>query len=266
MKYFKISLLTLFLNLSFFLSFSLAEKINQIQIIGNERISDDTIKMFSSVEINQDIKTLNLDTILKDLYKTNYFNIVSVNFIDGVLSIKVEESPLIDEIIISGLKAKKFKKLIRENLILKPRNSFNDYLLSEEIKSIKSQFRELGFYFIKIDPYIETLDNNLVNIEYKIELGEKAKISKISFIGEKVFKDKKLKSVILSEEYKFWKFISGKKYLKPEILELDKRLLKNFYLNKGFYNVKINSSFAKLMDNEEFELIFNIDANKKIFF
>ena len=266
MKYFKISLLTLFLNLSFFLSFSLAEKINQIQIIGNERISDDTIKMFSNVEINQDIKILNLDTILKDLYKTNYFNIVSVNFIDGVLYIKVEEAPLIDEIIISGLKAKKFKELIRENLILKPRNSFNDYLLSEEIKSIKSQFRELGFYFIKIDPYIETLDNNLVNIEYKIELGEKAKISKISFIGEKVFKDKKLKSVILSEEYKFWKFISGKKYLKPEILELDKRLLKNFYLNKGFYNVKINSSFAKLMDNEEFELIFNIDSNKKIFF
>ena len=266
MKYFKISLLTLFLNLSFFLSFPLAEKINQIQIIGNERISDDTIKMFSNVEINQDIKILNLDTILKDLYKTNYFNIVSVNFIDGVLYIKVEEAPLIDEIIISGLKAKKFKELIRENLILKPRNSFNDYLLSEEIKSIKSQFRELGFYFIKIDPYIETLDNNLVNIEYKIELGEKAKISKISFIGEKVFKDKKLKSVILSEEYKFWKFISGKKYLKPEILELDKRLLKNFYLNKGFYNVKINSSFAKLMDNEEFELIFNIDSNKKIFF
>ena len=266
MKYFKISLLTLFLNLSFFLSFPLAEKINQIQIIGNERISDDTIKMFSNVEINQDIKILNLDTILKDLYKTNYFNIVSVNFIDGVLYIKVEEAPLIDEIIISGLKAKKFKELIRENLILKPRNSFNDYLLSEEIKSIKSQFRELGFYFIKIDPYIENLDNNLVNIEYKIELGEKAKISKISFIGEKVFKDKKLKSVILSEEYKFWKFISGKKYLKPEILELDKRLLKNFYLNKGFYNVKINSSFAKLMDNEEFELIFNIDSNKKIFF
>ena len=266
MKFFKISLLLFFLNFSFFLSFSLAEKINQIQIIGNERISDETIKMFSDVEIDQDIKTRNLDIILKNLYETNYFNIVSVNFIDGVLSIKVEEAPLIDEIIISGLKAKKYKELIRKNLILKPRNSFNDYLLSEEIKSIKSQFRNLGFYFIKIDPYIETFDNNLVNIEYKIDLGKKAKISKISFIGDKVYKDKKLKSVILSEEYKFWKFISGKKYLKPEILEFDKRLLKNFYLNKGYYNVKINSSFAKLIDGEEFELIFNINANKKIFF
>ena len=266
MKYFKISLLTFFLNFSFFLPFSLADKINQIQIIGNERISDETIKIFSDVEIDQDIKTSNLDTILKDLYKTNYFNNVSVNFIDGVLLIKVEEAPLINEIIISGLKAKKFKELVRKNLILKPRNSFNDYLLSEEIKSIKSQFKNLGYFFIKVNTYIETLDNNLINIEYKIEIGEKAKISKISFIGDKVYKDKKLKSIILSEEYKFWKLISGKKYLNTEILEFDKRLLNNFYLNKGYYDVKINSSFAKLIDDKKFELIFNIDANKKFFF
>ena len=266
MKHFKILLFTLFLNFTFFLSYSLAEKINLIQIIGNDRISEETIKMFSEVEINQEIKISNLDTILKNLYKTNYFEKVSVNFVDGKLLIKVEEAPLIDEIIISGLKAKKFKELVRSNLILKPRTSFNDYLLSEEIKSIKSQFRELGFYFIKIEPHIETLSNNLINIEYKIELGNRAKISKISFIGEKIYKDKKLKSVILSEEYKFWKFISGKKYLKPEILELDKRLLKNFFLNKGFYNVEINTSFAKLINKEEFELIFNINANEKIFF
>ena len=75
-----------------------------------------------------------------------------------------------------------------------------------------------------------------------------------------------MKSVIVSEEYKFWKFISGKKFLKEEIIEIDKRLLKNFYLNKGFYNVKINTSFAKLINKNEFELIFNINPNKKIYF
>jgi outer membrane protein insertion porin family len=44
-------------------------------------------------------------------------------------------------------------------------------------------------------------------------LGKQSKIKKISFIGDKIFKDKKLKRIIISEEYKFWKFISGKKYL-----------------------------------------------------
>ena len=57
-----------------------------------------------------------------------------------------------------------------------------------------------------------------------------------------------------------------KKYLNENYIKLDNRLLKNFYLNKGFYDVTINSSFAKLFDDESFELIFNIDAKKKFFF
>ena len=65
---------------------------------------------------------------------------------------------------------------------------------------------------------------------------------------------------------KFWRFISGRKYLNQNIVSLDERLLKNFYKNNGYYNAKINSSFAKLIDDENFELIFNIDANEKIFF
>ena len=91
---------------------------------------------------------------------------------------------------------------------------------------------------------------------------EKRKIKKISFIGDKKFKDKKLKSVIVSEEYKFWKFVTGKKYLNENIISLDLRLLKNFYLNKGFYNIKIDSSFAKLINQNEFELVYNVRAGK----
>ena len=72
--------------------------------------------------------------------------------------------------------------------------------------------------------------------------------------------------MIVSEEYKFWKFISGKKYLNEKLNKLDLRLLKNFYLNKGYYNVDINSSFAKMISENEFELIFNINSNEKIYF
>jgi outer membrane protein insertion porin family len=106
----------------------------------------------------------------------------------------------------------------------------------------------------------------MVIIDYRIDLGDKSKIGKISFIGDKVFKDNKLRSILVSEEHRFWKFISGKKFLREELIELDKRLLRNFYLNKGYYNVEINTSFAKLINKNEFELIFNINAKEKIYF
>ena len=151
-------------------------------------------------------------------------------------------------------------------MILKPRSSFNEYLLSEEKIIIQTVLKNFGYYFATVDTYVEKLNNNMVNIKYEINLGNKAKIKKVKFIGDKIFKDKELRNVIISEEAIFWKFISNKNYLNEELINIDKRLLKNFYQNKGYYNVEINSSFAKLIENDEFELIYNISPNNKIFF
>ena len=176
------------------------------------------------------------------------------------------EFPIIEKIEFDGVKAKKIKKQLNENIKLKSRSSYNEILVSEDISSIKFQLRKIGYYFSSVDAVIEKLENKRINLTYKIELGNKAKIKKITFIGDKIFKDGKLKGIIVSEEYKFWKFISGRKFLNEDVIQFDKRLLKNFYLNKGFYNVEINSSFAKLVNDDEFELIYNINPKKKIYF
>ena len=249
-----------------FLSFSFSEIVKKIQITGNSRISDETILMFSGINEGKNFTNSMLNKILKNLYDSNFFSNVSVQFENSIIVINVEEAPLIKDIKISGIKADKYKKLVKESLILKPRGSFNEFFLSEEKKNIQSKLKSAGYYFSKIDPFVEIFEDNMVSIDYRIDLGEKSKIGKISFIGDKVYKDNKLRSILVSEEYKFWKFISGKKFLKEELIELDKRLLKNFYLNKGYYNVEINTSFAKLINKNEFELIFNINANKKIYF
>ena len=262
----KTFLLSFLLNFLIFSSFSFGEIIKKIEITGNNRISDETILMFSNVDTGQSVKNNKINKILKDLYNSNFFNNVSVKIEKNTLFINVDEAPLIKDIKITGVKAEKFKKLIRDSLILKARGPFNDFLLTKEKNIIRSQLKTAGYYFANVDPSIELLDDNMVSIDYVVDLGEKSKIGKISFIGDKIFKDNKLKSVIVSEEYKFWKFISGKKFLNEEIIKIDKRLLKNFYLNKGFYNVKINTSFAKLIDKNEFELIFNIIPNQKIYF
>ena len=262
----KIFLLSFLLNFLVFSSFSFSEIIKKIEITGNNRISDETILMFSKVDIGQSVKNDKINQILKDLYNSNFFNNVSVKIEKNTLFIKIDEAPLIKDIKITGVKAEKFKKAIRDSLILKPRRSFNNFLLTKEKTIIQSKLKSAGYYFVNIDPIIELLDDNMVSINYKIDLGEKSKIRKISFIGDKIYKDSKLKSIIISEEYKFWKFISGKKFLREETIEIDKRLLKNFYLNKGFYNVEINTSFAKLINEDEFEIIFNINAGKKIHF
>jgi outer membrane protein insertion porin family len=191
----------------FFNSIAHSIVIQKIIIVGNDRITDETIRMFADVNTGKNIIDTNLNEILKSLYNTNFFKDVSVEIIQDTLRIKVVEAPIINKIEIKGVKAKKNLKLIEQNLIMKSRSSFNEYLLAKEKISIRSKLREQGFYFAKVDTLIETIDNNQINILYKINLGKKAKIRKISFVGNKIFKDGKLKSLILSEEYKFWKFM-----------------------------------------------------------
>tara|TARA_B100001093_G_scaffold118280_1_gene110844 strand:- start:1010 stop:3214 length:2205 start_codon:yes stop_codon:yes gene_type:complete len=249
-----------------FTSHGLSEIIKKIEISGNQRIPDETIKMFSSVNENEDVNNEKLNDILKQLYETGFFKNVNVSINENILKILLTENPIIENIFFEGIKAKKIKEPITQNLKLRNRSSYNLIDLNYDKEKIISTLKDLGYYFSKVDVYVDELDDNKVNIQYDIDLGNKAKIKKISFVGNKIFKDRKLRSIILSEEYKFWKFISGKKYLNESMIDFDKRLLSNFFLNKGYYNVKINTSFAKLIENNEFELIYNISAGSKFLF
>ena len=243
-----------------------ADIVEKIEIVGNKRISSETIKMFSQVKIGMNYEEKEINNILKLLYETNFFRDIKVSLDNKNLIITVDENPIIENITFNGIKSNTLRGKITKDLLLKERSSYNEILLKKDKNLILASLKELGYYFSKVDINKIELDNDKIDIIYNIDLGEKSKIKKITFIGNKIFKDNKLKSIIISEEYKFWKFISGKKYLNENIIKFDKRLLRNFYLNKGYYDIVINSSFAKLVDDDGFELVFNIDPKNKFFF
>ena len=243
-----------------------SEIIKDIEIVGNDRIPDETILMFSDIQIDDKIDNENLNKILKNLYDSNFFDNVSVSFDKSILKIRFTESPILVNIVYTGIKSNSMKEELSKILKLKSRSSFNDFEFSYDRNSILEYLKNKGYYFAEVDAYVEQRESKLVDINYNIQLGKKAKIKKISFIGDTIYKNSKLRSLIISEEYKFWKFISGRKYLNQNTIKFDEKLIKNYYLNKGYYQVEVNTSFAKLIDNDEFELIFNINPNKKFFF
>jgi len=249
-----------------FFNISFADVIKKIEVEGNSRISSETIKIFSQVSINDNLNVKDLDVILKRIYSTDFFKDVKIKFDNNILYINVKENPIIQNISFEGIKAQKIIDVIKKNLKLRDRYSFNEFLLLEDKNQIINSLKSIGYYFADVQVYKEELGDNKVDIIYKINIGDKAKIKKISFLGNKSVKDNKLKSIIISEEYKFWKIISGKKYLNADLVQLDSRLLKNYYLNKGFHDVKINTSFAKVINDEGFELIFNIEEGNKVYF
>ena len=255
MKYLLIILLIF--KLAF--SHALGEVINNIEVKNNNRITKETIITFGGIELGKNYSQQQLNDILLDLYSTNFFSDIKFNVQGNTLIVEVEERKIVQKIILNGIKAKKTKNLILKNLSIREKSPYVNFLAKQDINKIENALNNAGFYFNKVDVVIKNNNNDTVDLIYNIDQGEKALIKNIVFTGEKYYKDKKLKNIIVSEESKFWKFVSSKKYLNPDQIELDLRLLKNFYLNKGFYNVQIKNSSAIFNDNH-FNLIYNINA------
>ncbi len=246
---------------------AVAEQIKKIEISGNQRISEQTILVLGKISINQDFNDQKINESFKSLYESNFFQDIKISISNGVLKIDLIENPIIENIEIVGIKNKGFVDKILEYMTLKNRMSFTENQLQSDIIIIENALKANGFYFSKVDPF-KTVNKDLNSISLKIQIdqGEKAKIKEIIFIGDKKIKDKKLLEVIATEEHKFWKFVSNKVYLNENLINLDKRLLKNYYQNLGFKKVEVKNLFAELNNEGHFKLTYNIDAGKKYYF
>ena len=258
MKKFFISLILLCV----FFTSAKAEVIKDVKLENNKRVTKESIIAFGNIKLGFDYSEAEINQILIDLYDTNFFSDIKINVKDNILIINVNEKKIVQTVIIKGVKSKENTKKILKQLNLKDKSPFDKFTAEQDLLRIKNSLSRSGYYFAKVDVKVKENNNDTVDLIYDIETGEKALINNIKFTGNKFYKDRKLRSVIVSEENKFWKFISNKKFLDVNRIELDKRLLKNFYLNKGYYNVKIESSSAVFNDNF-FELIYNINSGNK---
>ena len=246
----------MFFNLS-------AEVVQKLQVNGNNRISNETIKVYGEITFGEDYSSFDLNEILKKLYKTNFFEDIKISLSKGVLNIDVKEYQIINFIDLEGEKSTSIKKKVIESLSLKTKESFIESRLSQDINMIKKIYASIGFNFVKVEAKIEKFNENRINLTYFLDKGKKTNISKINFIGDKKIKNKRLRDIIVSEENKFWKFLSKNTYLNNNNIELDKRLLINYYKSLGYYDVQILSNNAVISQTNVTELTYTINAGTR---
>ncbi len=258
MKY----ILTTISLLIFLISASHAVIIKDIKINNNKRITEETIVTYGNIELNKEYNQKELNNIVKDLYDTNFFKNISIKIDGETLVLSVEENKIIQNVRVEGVKSNKIKEAILKNLFSKDKSPFLIEKVKIDVNRIKTSLNTIGYYLSDVKSKILENSNDTVDLIFEVNLGDKSKIKKIEFIGDKKIKDRTLRSVIISEEAKFWKFISNNKFVNQDIINRDKRLLRNFYLSKGFYDVDVQSATVKFLDNKSFKLTYKIDAGE----
>ena len=250
-----------------FITYSFAEIVNDIKVLGNKRISKETILVLGKIDLGVDYNDNKLNSVFKNLYESDFFKKIEFNVNNSILEIIIVENPIIEDLQITGIKSQNLTDFILDKINLGSRKSYIESTYLSDLNLIKNIIKSNGYYFAEIDTQTKlNKEQNSIRLILNINLGKKAKINEIQFFGNKNVKDRKLNNIITSEESKFWKFLSQTVYLNNERIELDKRLLKSFYKNNGFYNIKVSNSFVEFNNNNSFKLIYNIDSGEKFTF
>ena len=262
---FKISRIVITL---FFLgsTFANAEVVNKVVIKGNKRVSEETIKVYGEIKTNKDYSESDINEVLNNLYSTNFFEDVKLELKNNIFIINVKEYPVVNQLVFTGENNKRYISEIKKLIKLKEKQSFIKSYLSQDIETIKQLYSSVGYNFSKIEIKVKNFDENKIDLLFDINKGNQTVISSIKFIGDKKISDRRLRDVIASEEDKFWKFLSKNTKFSEQLINLDIRLLKNYYRSSGFYDVKIESNLAELNKEGNVDLIYTIDAGKRFIF
>ena len=148
-----------------------AANITEIKIEGNNRISDETIKVYGDIKLNENVDEKKINQILNNLYSTDFFEDVIINQKNGVLNIKVKEYPIVNQLIIKGEKRNSLIEEIKKQISTKEKKSFIKSSLSKDISLIKNLYSSVE----NIDTKVKELDSSNYDILIEIDRGELTK-------------------------------------------------------------------------------------------
>ena len=255
--------LTTTIVLSLFFSFVNAEVVNKIDISGNKRVSEETIKIYGEIEIKKDYSEGKINEVINNLYSTDFFEDIQIELKNNILNIKVKEYPIINQLIIIGEKSKKYKEQIIKLIQSKEKKSLIRPYLAKDIEIIKKLYSSSGYNSSNVDVKVKKIDEYNYDMVIEINRGDQTKITSINFIGNNNIRSNRLRDVIASEQDKFWKILSKNTNLSENLIQLDKRLLQNYYKSQGYYYIKISSNIAELGEDKNAKLIYSIEEGKR---
>jgi len=237
--------------------------ITAVQIQGNVRAEPETIRSYLQLKEGQPYDAAAADRSLKALFGTGLFADVVIDMQGSTLVVKVTENPIINRVAFEGNSKIEDDKL-RDEVQSRARQVFTRARVQADVERILTIYRRGGRYNASVEPKIIKLDQGRVDLVFEINEGDVTGIKRITFVGNEAFGDGTLRGKIRTTESAFWRFLSSDDRFDPDRLNLDKELLRKFYLTEGYADFRVVSAVAELSPNRDgFFLTFTISEGER---
>ena len=246
------------------MSFSVqAEVLRDIHISGTHRIENATVMNYLGLKKGDNITEEKLDNATKTLFATGLFSDVNIKMNDGKIDIVVQENPTVNEIFFEGNKALD-DDVLKTEVRLEPRKTYTKRKLEQDAARLLEVYKRHGRFAASVEPKIIQKDQNRVDVIFEINEGEKAYVKEIVFQGNEAYSDGVLRDKMMTQEKAWYRFLSSTDTYDPDRFNYDQELVRRFYLQNGYLDMKVVHAMAELTpDKEGFILTIQVDEGKR---
>ena len=240
--------------------------IGQIRVTGNQRIEAETVKHYLTFKAGQRYDAAKADESVKALFATGLFRDVHIRFEGSAVVVAVAEAQLIRNVAFEGAKEITSDTLAKE-VQLKASGLFTTARAQTDVQRILEVYRRQGYYGAQVEAKIIELDHNRVDLVYEIREGAVTKVAGINFIGNASFSDAELRGAITTTKSGLLDFLKPASIYDPDRLNLDRELLRRFYLRNGFADMRVVSAGADAdQEKKGFFLTFVVEEGPRYTF
>lgn len=232
--------------------------IEEIEVVGNQRIETGTILQYVELKIGDTYSVVKIDEALKALFYKQLFADVRIVRQGTKVIIEVDENPIINRVVLEGNKALDDEEIFEE-IKLRPRLIYTRSYVEADMQSMIELYRRKGRFAVEIEPKVVRLPQNRVDLVFEIKEGATTGIRQINFLGNKAFGDRQLRGVIVTDQTRWWNLLSSMDNFDPDKMTYDKELLRRFYEANGYADFQVTSAVAELTpDRKEFFVTFTV--------
>ena len=240
-------------------AFAQSATIREIRVVGNRRVEPETVRSYLQMAVGDSYDAGKADRSRRALFATGLFADVQIDREGNAVVITVVENPVINQVAFEGNKEVDTQTLQNE-VQLKPRSVYTRAKALADAQRILDVYRRQGRYAASVEPQLIEVEQNRVNVVFEITEGAATKVKSINFIGNEAFSDSQLRDIISTAQSGWFDFLKGNTAYDPDRLNLDRELLRQYYLKNGYADARVVTGNAELdRDGSGFFITFVIE-------
>jgi len=245
--------------------------VERIEIIGNERVTRETIIYYLSSREGEYYSEDLLRRDFRVLWSTGFFSNIKIENEDGasgkIIKITIEENPIIKEVVYkTGKKVKEgdiVDKLKEKDEYILPYSYYSQYKVQRITATIKDLLIEKGLMDGKVEVETNKKGTNEIEVIFQINEGPKLRVGEVVFEGKTKLRDSTLRAAVKeNKEHSVLAWVMGKDSFRPNKLDEDIANVKRKLQENGYMEATIGE--PRIEDMTKRTIFFKKQTMKRV--